>query len=183
MVGNLVSKHNQVNYSLSSSLTKEKLIKFSKEREREFYLKRHMVAGECLSWVPMIWSVLLLFFLSIPLSLSVCSFACHFVCPSVYLSSVIGKKVEVSLPLFDIFERNRVFIFLWESWGTLRLIGASDEIHRVSTFNNSLSFGAKQKSLGQIFFVLWIFKNLFIKNSNWVFFSFIMILSRINKGV
>ena len=32
----------------------------------------------------------------------------------------IGKKVEVSLRLFDIFKRNRVFIFLWESWGTHR---------------------------------------------------------------
>ena len=32
--------------------------------------------------------------------------------------TVIRKKVEVCLRLFDIFERNRVFIFLWESWGT-----------------------------------------------------------------
>ena len=31
---------------------------------------------------------------------------------------LIGKKVEVSLWLFDIFERNRVFIFSWESWGS-----------------------------------------------------------------
>ena len=31
---------------------------------------------------------------------------------------IIGKKVEVGLRLFDIFERNRVFIFLLESWGT-----------------------------------------------------------------
>ena len=29
--------------------------------------------------------------------------------------NVIGKKVEVSLRLFYIFERNMVFIFLWES--------------------------------------------------------------------
>ena len=35
----------------------------------------------------------------------------------------------------------------------VRLIGASNDIDRVSRFNNSLSFGAKQKSLGQIFFV------------------------------
>ena len=28
------------------------------------------------------------------------------------LFSIIGKKVEVSLRLFDIFKRNRVFIFL-----------------------------------------------------------------------
>ena len=32
--------------------------------------------------------------------------------------SVIGKKVKVSLRLFDIFERNRVFIFLCKSWGS-----------------------------------------------------------------
>ena len=31
---------------------------------------------------------------------------------------LIGKKVEVCLRLFDIFERNRVFILLLESWGT-----------------------------------------------------------------
>ena len=33
-------------------------------------------------------------------------------------------------------------------------IGASDENNMVSKFDNSLSFGAKQKSLGQIFFAL-----------------------------
>ena len=33
-------------------------------------------------------------------------------------SKMIGKKVEVSLRLFDIFERNRVFIFLCGSLGT-----------------------------------------------------------------
>ena len=31
------------------------------------------------------------------------------------INVIIGKKVEVSLRLFDIFERKRVFIFLWES--------------------------------------------------------------------
>ena len=30
---------------------------------------------------------------------------------------MIGKKVEVSLRLFDTFQRNMVFIFLWGSWG------------------------------------------------------------------
>ena len=34
------------------------------------------------------------------------------------VSVFVGKKVEVSLRLFDIFERNRVFIFLWGSFGT-----------------------------------------------------------------
>ena len=33
---------------------------------------------------------------------------------------MIWKKVEVSLRLFDIFERNRVFIFLCGSWGSPR---------------------------------------------------------------
>ena len=36
----------------------------------------------------------------------------------------------------------------------LRAIAPLDEIDRVSKFDNSLSFGAKQKSLGQIFFAL-----------------------------
>ena len=34
------------------------------------------------------------------------------------VNKLIGKKVEVSLRLFDIFEKNRVFIFLWGSFGT-----------------------------------------------------------------
>ena len=36
--------------------------------------------------------------------------------PDKYYNIIIGKKVEVSLRLFDIFERNRVFIFSCESW-------------------------------------------------------------------
>ena len=32
-----------------------------------------------------------------------------------FVHVLIGKKVEVSLRLFDIFERNRVFIFLFAS--------------------------------------------------------------------
>ena len=40
------------------------------------------------------------------------------------------------------------------SVSVIGLIGAADEIDRVSKFDNSLSFGAKQKSLGQIFFAL-----------------------------
>ena len=55
----------------------------------------------------------------------------------------------------------------------IRLIEASDEIDRVSKFDNSLSFGAKQNSLRQIFFELWFFKDLFTKNSNWIFFDFL----------
>ena len=37
-----------------------------------------------------------------------------------YYSYIIGKKVEVSLQLFDIFERNMDFIFLCESWESHR---------------------------------------------------------------
>ena len=33
----------------------------------------------------------------------------------VVVGIIVGKKVEVSLRLFDIFERKRVFIFLLES--------------------------------------------------------------------
>ena len=61
-------------------------------------------------------------------------------------ASVIGKKVEVSLRLFDIFERNRVE-------GLLGANEPSNEIDRVSKFGNSLSF-AKQNALRQIFFPL-----------------------------
>ena len=46
---------------------------------------------------------------------------------------------------------------------------ASNENKRVSKFNNSLSFGAEQKVLGQIFLDLF-FKDFFIKNSNCIFF-------------
>ena len=35
-----------------------------------------------------------------------------------YYSYIIGKKVDVSLQLFDIFERNMDFIFLCESWAS-----------------------------------------------------------------
>ena len=35
-----------------------------------------------------------------------------------WTGGLIGKKVEVSLRLFDIFERNRVFIFLLGSFAS-----------------------------------------------------------------
>ena len=38
--------------------------------------------------------------------------------PGVEVILLIGKKVEVSLRLFDTFERNMVFIFLFENWGS-----------------------------------------------------------------
>ena len=52
-------------------------------------------------------------------------------------------------------------------------IGPSNKIDRVSKFDNSLSFGAKQKSLGQIFSKLWIFQSFFMKNSKRIFFDFL----------
>ena len=56
----------------------------------------------------------------------------------------------------DIFEKNRVFIFL--------LNEPSNIINRVSKFNYSLSFGAKQNALRKIFFAF--FKDLFTKIAN-----------------
>ena len=48
-------------------------------------------------------------------------------------------------------------------------IELSNEIDKVSNFDNSLSFGAKQNALQQIFFKLWLFEDFFIKNSIWIF--------------
>ena len=69
---------------------------------------------------------------------------------------MIGKKVEVSLRhTRETFQRNMVFDSR-ETWfsfsyaevsNLIQLIGASDEIDRVSKFDYSLSFGAKQNSL------------------------------------
>ena len=85
---------------------------------------------------------------------------------------VIGKKVEV----FDFLTYSRETWFSF-SYGKVegldRANEPSNEIDRVSKFDNSLSFGAKQKSLGQIFFLLWFFKDFFAKNSNWIFFNFL----------
>ena len=74
---------------------------------------------------------------------------------SVYLINLMaGKKVEVGLRLFDIFEENRIS-FSYEKVASLdRPNEASNEIERVSKFYNSLSFGAKQNALRQIFFAL-----------------------------
>ena len=84
-----------------------------------------------------------------------------------------GKK---SKSVFDFltYSRETWFSFSYEEVGNLfRPIVASNEINRVSNLDNSLSFGAKQKSLGQIFFLLWFFKDFFAKNSNWNFFDFL----------
>ena len=66
-----------------------------------------------------------------------------------------SEKKSKSVFDFLTYSRETGFSFSYGKVGELiRLIVASDEIYRVSKFNNSLSFGAKQKSLGQIFFAL-----------------------------
>ena len=65
-----------------------------------------------------------------------------------------GKKSK-SVFNFLTYSRETGFSFSYgEVSELLRAIETSDEIDRVSKFDNSLSFGAKQKSLGQIFFAL-----------------------------
>ena len=57
------------------------------------------------------------------------------------------------------------------------------EISRVSKFDYSPLFGAKQKSPGQIFFQVIIFQRFFCEKFKLNFFHIFMILCRINKGV
>ena len=62
-----------------------------------------------------------------------------------------GKKLK-SVFDFLTYSRETGFLFPYEKVeGLIRLI---DEMIRVSKFNNSLSFGAKQNALQQIFFAL-----------------------------
>ena len=58
---------------------------------------------------------------------------------------MIGKKVKVSLRVFDIFKRNMVLIFLCfeKIEALIGLNVASNKIVRISKFDNSLSFGAE----------------------------------------
>ena len=68
---------------------------------------------------------------------------------------LIGKKVEVEVFYFLTYSRETWFSFSYvEVMELIRLIEASNEIDRVSKFDNSLSFGAKQNALRQIFFML-----------------------------
>ena len=87
---------------------------------------------------------------------------------------IIGKKSKSDFD-FLTYSREKGFSF---SYGKVVhlfwLIGPSNEIDRVSKFDNSLSFGAKQNALRQIFFALWFFKDLFTKNSNEIFFDFLL---------
>ena len=67
---------------------------------------------------------------------------------------LLGKK---SKSVFDFltYSRETGFSFSYAKVGGLhRPIAPLDEIDRVSRFDNSLSFGAKQKSLAPIFFAL-----------------------------
>ena len=65
-----------------------------------------------------------------------------------------GKKLK-SVFDFLTYSRKTGFSFSYEEVaGCDRPIEASNEIDRVSKFDNSLSFGAKQNSLRQIFFEL-----------------------------
>ena len=67
-----------------------------------------------------------------------------------YWLNLIGKKVD-----FLTYSRETWFSISYkEVEGLIWLIALSDKIDRVSKFENSLSFGAKQKSLRKIFFAL-----------------------------
>ena len=69
-------------------------------------------------------------------------------------STSSGKKLK-SVFDFLTYSRETGFSFSYEEVGGLdRAIGASNEIDRVSKFDNSLSFGAKQNALQQILFAL-----------------------------
>ena len=68
-------------------------------------------------------------------------------CHLTFCAILSGKK---SKSVFDFlrYSRETGFSFSYEEVGNLLgLIGPSNEIDRVSRFNNSLSFGAKQNAL------------------------------------
>ena len=74
-----------------------------------------------------------------------------------FLESVCFLSGKKSKSVFDFltYSRGTGFSFSYGKVGELiRLIGPSNEIDRVSKFDNSLSFGAKQNALRQIFFAL-----------------------------
>ena len=83
-----------------------------------------------------------------------------------------GKK---SKSVFDFltYSKKTGFSFSYEEVEKLhRPNEPSNEIDRVSKFDNSLSFDAKQNAFPQIFFALWFFKDLFTKNLNGIFLYF-----------
>ena len=74
---------------------------------------------------------------------------------SVWCIGFHREKKSKSVFDFLTYSRETWFSFSYAKVSNLiGLIGASDEIDRVSKFDNSLSFGAKQNSLRQIFFEL-----------------------------
>ena len=74
--------------------------------------------------------------------------------PSMNEWFIVGKKSK-SVFDFSTYSRETGFSFSYAEVGNLhRPIGAASEIDRVSKFDNSLSFGAKQKALRQILFAL-----------------------------
>ena len=69
----------------------------------------------------------------------------------------ISKLGKNSKSVFDFltYSKKTEFSFSYAKVEDLdQAIEASNEIDRISKFDNSFSFGAKQKSLGQIFFKL-----------------------------
>ena len=79
-----------------------------------------------------------------------------------YLKSIstqfwLGKKLK-SVFDFLTYLRETGFSF---SYGEVENLHRPNEIDRVSKFDNSLSFGAKQNALQQIFFALWFFLRFF----------------------
>ena len=87
-------------------------------------------------------------------------------------SCLLSGKKSKSVFDFLTYSRETWFSFSYGKVSELiRLIGTSKEIDRVSKFDNSLSFGAKQNAKRQIFFELWIFQSFFTKNSNRIFFD------------
>ena len=85
-----------------------------------------------------------------------------------------GKKLK-SVFNFLTYSRETWFSF---SYGKVvnidQAIKASNEIDKVSKFDDSLSFGADENSLWQIFFKLWFFKDFFYKKFKLNVFQFIV---------
>ena len=100
----------------------------------------------------------------------------EFISPAFHLLliTIIGreKSRSQSSTFWHIWEKQFSFSYA-KVEHLIKLIEASNEIERVSKFDNSLSFGTKQNALRPIFFELWIFKDFFMKNFNWIFFDFL----------
>ena len=101
---------------------------------------------------------------------------------TLFLSNMSKSRKVLDLLTYS---RETWFSFSYGKVGNLdRLIGACNEIDRVSKFDIYLSFGAKQNALRQIFFVLWFFKYLFTNNLNGIFVDFFSIcVGSINKCI